>query len=434
MSKASTDIIFPGGSLIHDLFETQVAQKPTHPAMVFGDRSMSYQEFSERSNQLAHFLIAKGVQPETHVAICMDRSFDIFIGIMGIIKAGAAYCPIDPAYPSDRKAFMLSDTNANIILTQSHLLSSLSANDWGGFIPKENNPKDENPAKGFLASANQRSADLSYPYYYHGNFDDYRGRMLDSTLRLNDAFSVENVKELQLSNFSIHAKESLAAINEQIGDHSFEQGEQEIFNLLNDWNYSFEADGIEGTCFKILWDNLYKMTWDEFEEIDNGIRPEKWKTIALLQEPDHPFFDILSTEEKELAHDVVLKAFMAMCKKVEEIDDENLKWGNYKNSQIRHLARIPAFGREIKQVGGYMESLNAMTKYNGPSWRMIVELEKDDMKAQVIYPGGQSGNPFSPYYDNFIEDWATGKYHDVKLYDSTENIDGIFEIHLNKAE
>ncbi|MEL6924459.1 MAG: amino acid adenylation domain-containing protein, partial [Bacteroidota bacterium] len=125
MSKTTSHIAFPEGSCIHDLFETQVAQKPDHPALVFEGRSLSYRQLSKKSNQLARHLLKLGLRPGDHVAICLERSMEMFIGLLGIIKAGAAYCPIDPTYPAARQTFMLQDTEAKLLLTQSSLLTQL---------------------------------------------------------------------------------------------------------------------------------------------------------------------------------------------------------------------------------------------------------------------------------------------------------------------
>jgi len=82
-----------------------------------------------RANQLAHHLIGLGVQPGDRVALCVERSVEMIVGIVGILKAGAAYVPLDPAYPQDRLAFVLADTAAPVVITQPHLKSILPASD-----------------------------------------------------------------------------------------------------------------------------------------------------------------------------------------------------------------------------------------------------------------------------------------------------------------
>ena len=94
---------------LHQLFENEVRRAPNSVALVHGDRTMSYAELDRRSSQVAHGLHCLGVQPETIVGICVDPSFELMVGVLGILKAGAAYLPIDPTHPQDRVDFMLRE-------------------------------------------------------------------------------------------------------------------------------------------------------------------------------------------------------------------------------------------------------------------------------------------------------------------------------------
>ncbi|HEY0371587.1 MAG TPA: condensation domain-containing protein, partial [Thermoanaerobaculia bacterium] len=96
---------------LHELFEQQAAARPDAPAVVFEDESLTYSELNARANQLAHYLIGAGVQPDDRVAICMERGLDLVVGMLGILKAGGAYLPLDPAYPIDRLQYMLDDSS-----------------------------------------------------------------------------------------------------------------------------------------------------------------------------------------------------------------------------------------------------------------------------------------------------------------------------------
>ncbi|MEB3293072.1 MAG: amino acid adenylation domain-containing protein [Synechococcales bacterium] len=111
---------------IHQWFEAQVNQSPQAIALAFQHQTLTYQTLNQRANQLAHYLIAQGVQPGELVAISMHRCFEMVIGFLGVLKAGAAYVPIDPAYPVERQAYMLQDCQARIILTQQSLADTLS--------------------------------------------------------------------------------------------------------------------------------------------------------------------------------------------------------------------------------------------------------------------------------------------------------------------
>lgn len=118
---------YPRQATIHRLFEREAERRPDAVAAQFGEASLTYAELNRRSNQLAYFLLKKGVRRGDLIALCVERSLEMLVGILGILKAGAAYVPLDPAYPSDRLSFMLSDTNAQVLLTQERLLRSLPA-------------------------------------------------------------------------------------------------------------------------------------------------------------------------------------------------------------------------------------------------------------------------------------------------------------------
>jgi amino acid adenylation domain-containing protein len=122
-NKTETD--YPKDACIHQLFEEQVEKSPNAIALVFEDEQLTYQELNQRANQLAHHLRNLGVGPEVLVGICVERSLEMIVGLLGILKAGGAYVPLDPAYPPERLAFMLEDASVPILLTQARLIKSL---------------------------------------------------------------------------------------------------------------------------------------------------------------------------------------------------------------------------------------------------------------------------------------------------------------------
>jgi amino acid adenylation domain-containing protein len=116
---------YPRDALVHHLIEQHARATPDAPAILFQDRRLTYAELNTRANQLAHYLRSRGVTANTPVALCVERSLEMFIGMLGILKAGGAYVPLDPSYPADRLAFVLDDTRAPVVLTQAHLASRL---------------------------------------------------------------------------------------------------------------------------------------------------------------------------------------------------------------------------------------------------------------------------------------------------------------------
>ena len=121
----NTQTDYPQEKTIVDLFEEQVAKNPEAIAVVFEDKQLTYKELNNKANQLAHHLQTLGVKPEVLVGICVERSLEMVIGLLGILKAGGAYLPLDPNYPKLRLDFMLEDAQISILLTQKKLVEQL---------------------------------------------------------------------------------------------------------------------------------------------------------------------------------------------------------------------------------------------------------------------------------------------------------------------
>jgi len=168
---------FPARKCIHQLVEDQAARTPEAAAVVFEEKEFTYAQINARANQLAHHLRSLGVGPGKFVTVCLKRSADAIVGLLGILKAGGAYVPLDPAYPKDRIAFMLEDTQAPVLLTQQELLDGLPAHtaktvcldaDW--------------PAIATLGSDNPPCAtkpdDLAYVIYTSGSTGKPKGVVL----------------------------------------------------------------------------------------------------------------------------------------------------------------------------------------------------------------------------------------------------------------
>jgi natural product biosynthesis luciferase-like monooxygenase protein len=115
----------PEGATVHGLFEEQARRTPAATALVFGDETLTYRELDERASRLAAYLRRLGVGAETLVGVCVERSLEMVVGLLGILKAGGAYVPLDPTYPRDRLAFMVEDSGCPVVLTSQRLLGHL---------------------------------------------------------------------------------------------------------------------------------------------------------------------------------------------------------------------------------------------------------------------------------------------------------------------
>ncbi|WP_050808442.1 non-ribosomal peptide synthetase [Collimonas fungivorans] len=177
-----TQVIYPEReSLLHQLCEAQAERTPQAVAVEQGSEQLSYAELNRRANQLAHYLRELGVQPDDRVAICAERSVSMVVALLGVLKAGAAYVPLDPAYPADRLAYMLSDSAPRVVLTQAGIEGSwqqvratipsslpvldLQAPNWDAY-------PDHNPASSHLLPS-----DLAYVIYTSGSTGKPKGVM-----------------------------------------------------------------------------------------------------------------------------------------------------------------------------------------------------------------------------------------------------------------
>ena len=144
---------YPKDKCIHELFEEQVKRTPETVAVVFEDQQLTYRELNSQANQLAHYLKKLGVGPEALVGICVERSLEMIVGLLGILKAGGAYVPLDPGYPKERLGFMLEDARVGVLLTQQGVVAELPGHqarviyldgDWGEIAQEsEENPNSE---------------------------------------------------------------------------------------------------------------------------------------------------------------------------------------------------------------------------------------------------------------------------------------------------
>jgi penicillin amidase len=294
---------------------------------------------------------------------------------------------------------------------------------WSKFIPFDEIPMMHNPERDFVSSANQVVADTSYPYYLSGVFEYYRNRVINDELRGMHKAKVADFKALQFNNFNLMAKESLPLFLSYVDVNDLDSEGRKLYEALRTWDYENNAVSLTPTYYQLFADAYYTLLWDEFveQEVPGGWDPYTWKkgwkapnefqTIRLLKDSvSHRFIDNMGTDQLESQEDLFTMAFARMQNTVKDL--KTAEWGKYKNTLIEHLAMIPAFSTNI-DVGGNYKIVNATGKYHGPSWRMILDFDGGKIKGYGVYPGGQSGNPGSKYYDNMVSEWANGDYHEL---------------------
>ncbi len=175
---------YPADQCIHDLFEAQVQQTPEAVAAVFESQQLTYAQLNARANQLAHHLRQIGVGPEVLVGICVERSLEMLVGLMGILKAGGAYVPLDPDYPTERLAFMLEDTQAPVLLTQHALLERLPAH-GAHVLCLDADWNQVEQQTGVNLPAHSNADNLAYVIYTSGSTGRPKGAMINHRNVLN---------------------------------------------------------------------------------------------------------------------------------------------------------------------------------------------------------------------------------------------------------
>jgi len=288
---------------------------------------------------------------------------------------------------------------------------------WQGIIPNEENPTIKNPARGFVSSANQKSTDASYPYYLGtaSSFPLYRGISVNKHLIGMSNITAEDMQALQTNNDNVFAATARPALMKYLQVDKLSPDAKRMVTEMTNWNLVNEENSKGITVFKIVWDSVTQAVWgdelagspipltkpDDFVVLDQMLKDSNWSIAD----------DIRTKDKVENFKDQVTLGVENATKKLLELEKENkLEWSLFKATRVLHLTKIPALSRMNLPIGGGMNIINATTEMHGPSWRMVVHLT-DEIEAYGLYPGGQSGNPGSSYYDTFVDSWAAGKYY-----------------------
>lgn len=305
---------------------------------------------------------------------------------------------------------------------------------WQGFIPQEHIPHEYNPAKNFVASANQHSVHpTNYPYDYYGYFEEYRGRYLNRRLAQMDSITVADMKALQYDSYSVKAEDFMTLLKQYLQKGQLDKEALEIWHLLKDWDYRFSQEQIAPTIFEQWYDSLEVLVYDEFWLTDSArgnhyLFPDEFNLLQLLKrDTSNAYIDYKKTPNKrETVADIITLAFEQIIGELPRNEQGTiLTWGTIRGSEIQHLAKVSVFGVQDIPSDGHPSALNALGGRPGPSWRMVVALGPE-IEAYGVYPGGQSENPGSYYYKNMIEKWSKGDYYTLLfMKDETDKADQI---------
>lgn len=293
--------------------------------------------------------------------------------------------------------------------------------EWQGYIPNEQNAGTLNPERGFVSSANQHPVDKSYPYYVFDNsYEHYRNRRLNRRLREMEQITVDDMKALQFDDYNLQAAEALPVLISLLGTHKSDSPEAEKYlKELKSWDFFADPNQKGQTLYSVWSSETFESIWRELLANEPPVlRPNTYQTIDLLtNSPTDSLFDVKGIEGIETADYHVRVGFDSLLVAMAKWENEegDYSWANYKKTTIQHLVpNFKSFSAPNVYTGGGAGILNATGSRHGASWRMVVEMGPE-IKAFGVFPGGQSGNPGSKFYDNFIPIWANGEYLNFDL-------------------
>jgi penicillin G amidase len=233
----------------------------------------------------------------------------------------------------------------------------------------------------------------------------------------------QNMMDLQTNNYNIYAAEILPLLLKNIDSTQLSAAQFKYLGTLHTWDYYNNANSTGATAYEVLLTQLRQQVYnDEYANAPQPILKPFESTLieGLLKNNAYKFVDDVTTEKQETLKDVTTKAFVNTCKKLDSAAiNGSIEWAKFKGTSIRHLLRLPAFTRANLPIGGGTNIINATKEFFGPSWRMVVHLNTET-EAYAVYPGGQNGNPGSKYYDNFVDQWAAGKYYKLWVMNQTD--------------
>jgi penicillin amidase len=274
--------------------------------------------------------------------------------------------------------------------------------------------------------------DSTYPYYLGtaASFPLYRGISVNKRLDTMTNITVAKMQQLQTSNYNVFAEVARPALNKFIDPNILSTNAKRKVREMNNWDLNNNVNSKGTTAFKIIWDSVEHAVWgDELAGSPIPLtKPEAYVLVDQMnKDSNFSVADDIRTKGKiETLKEQVNVGVEKATKKLLELEKENkLEWASFKATFVQHLTRIPALNRINLPIGGGENIVNATKENHGPSWRMVVHLT-DEIEAYGLYPGGQSGNPGSPYYDSFVDKWAAGDYYRLLFLPKAKLIENKF--------
>jgi penicillin G amidase len=292
---------------------------------------------------------------------------------------------------------------------------------WKELIPMRENPHVLNPSQGYVASANQATTDSTYPYWYNSSgFVNLRAWRINDVLSKTQKATINDMFALQNDTYSILAANTLPVFLKYC---TTTQGA--YIDELKKWDFNLSADSKAATIFQVWWAYFYRDIWSKgLANVPSQLLPLQERTMQILLSNSFLYGDVdMRGSPEEYLHRIINTSYKEAEDSLRRMQSANKEWYYAKNTSVTHLAKLPAFSYDHLKIGGWGNAVNAAKGDHGPSWRMVVQMGKE-IEAYGVFPGGQSGNPGSKYYANFLQHWVDGKYYRLLFLPKHDKQDG----------
>lgn len=300
--------------------------------------------------------------------------------------------------------------------------------DWKGFLTPDEAPTVRNPARGFVSSANQPPFETNSPYYFGWPFEQpFRATRINELLRAKAKFTPEDFVKMQRDTLSVSMRTMIPVLKSALNGVALSDDENKALRALDKWDYRFEEDSrpapLAYAWFKETEDGLWLRL---FPERKTYSFPPLMRTIEILQNENSQWFDNPSTERKETRATIVYEAFQRALgdvrRQIGSSDPEKWTWAKFRPTEFNHAGKIPGLGHSRFAAAGMEHSIFANNGEHGPVWKMVVAVGPAP-KAFGVYPGGQSGDPFSPHFEDFLGAWSRGEMKELQFLSNVDDAD-----------
>lgn len=298
--------------------------------------------------------------------------------------------------------------------------------EWNGYISRSDVPKGKNPDKGFLSSANQNPTDDSYPFYlgwWYG--PPFRAMRINEILSEKRKFSPGDFIKMQMDTLSVPARMLTPVLLQSMESFAeLSPVEKAALAELKKWDFHFSENSVAATVFHSWYRETERNIWSKYlPDPVTHFYPRAWTTIQLIiKKPNSKWFDDPTTKNvREVFSDIAKinfrKAIQEIISTFKTHDVRKWTWSEFHPNEFDHIGKIPGLGSGLISTAGVDWTILANQGKHGPVWKQVVALGKKP-RAWGVYPGGQSGDPTSPNYDNFIQAWSSGNLKELSFLSS----------------